>query len=207
MMTTTHFWWLRHAPVVDNGGLIYGGAEIDADTSHKPTYEALARLLPKSATFICSNLSRTAQTLAAVREQGRHDIPSHIPTDERLNEQSLGDWHGQPIQNVFPHGGPWPHFWMLNANERAPGGESFADLCARVTPAIHEMVETYAGSNIVVGAHGGTIRAAIALALNLQPSAALAFSIENCSITRIDHLKRSNSQQAWRVSGTNLPPC
>ena len=205
-MTTTQFWWLRHAPVVDNGGLVYGGAEIDADTSHDPTYTALSKILPSPAIFICSGLSRTTQTLQAVRKQGRKDIPRNIPTDSRLNEQSLGDWHGKPIKDVFPNGGPWPQFWMLEAEKRAPGGESFNDLCLRVNPAIQEMTRTYEGKSIVIAAHGGTIRAAIALALQLKPSSALAFTIENCSITRIDHIKGSGSQEAWRISGTNLTP-
>jgi hypothetical protein len=37
---------------------------------------------------------------------------------------------------------------------------------------------------IVAVAHGGTIRAAIALALNLPPQGGLAFAIENCASRR-----------------------
>ena len=33
--------------------------------------------------------------------------------------------------------------------------------------------------------HGGTIRAALGVALALAPQAALAFSTDNCSLTRI----------------------
>lgn len=205
-MTTTRFWWVRHAPVVDNGGLIYGGSEIDADVSDLPVFEGLARTLPKPATFLASGLSRARQTLAAVRAAGRDDIPETIALDPRLNEQSLGDWHGLPIREVFPKGGPWPGFWMMPANERAPGGESFADLCARAAPAIEEIAAAHRGGHVVVAAHGGTIRAALAHALDLEPSAALAFSVENCSVTRIDHIAGQNGAAAWRVAGVNLAP-
>jgi alpha-ribazole phosphatase len=202
-MTTTRFWWVRHAPVVDNGGRIYGGAEIDADVSDNSTFASLAKALPQPAVFLTSALSRTHQTLAAVRAQGRDDIPESPPADARLNEQSLGDWHGQRISDVFPTGGPWPGFWMMPANERAPNGESFADLCERVAPAIHDIQAAHAGQDIVIGAHGGSIRAALRLALDITPEAALAFSIDNCSITRIDHLSAPGSRRAWRVVGTN----
>ncbi len=202
-MTTTRFWWVRHAPVINNGGLIYGGSEIDADTGDTSVFARLAETVPRPAVFVTSALRRTAQTLAAVREHGRDDIPEAPPADPRLNEQSLGHWHGQPIREVFPRGGPWPGFWMLAAEERAPGGESFADLCARVAPAVHDLASDHAGRDIVVGAHGGTIRAALALALDLSPAAALAFSVENCSITRIDHIESEHGHAAWRVVATN----
>ena len=37
-------------------------------------------------------------------------------------------------------------------------------------------------------AHGGPIRAALALALGIEPERALAFAIANCSLTRLDHI-------------------
>ena len=51
------------------------------------------------------------------------------------------------------------------------------------------MVEMYSGRDVIVVAHGSTIRAVLALALDLKHEAALAFTIENCSITRIDHIE------------------
>lgn len=201
----THFWWVRHAPVVDNGGRIYGGAEIDADTSDTALFRGLARQLPKNAVFQASALSRTRQTLAAVRRAGRTDIPERVPEDARLNEQSLGDWHGRPIAEIYADGWEWPGFWMLSAEARAPGGETFVEVCARVANAIEDMAADHPGRHIVVAAHGGVIRAALAQALGLPPAQALGFSIGNCSITRIDRLQRGD-EVAWRVGGVNLPP-
>ena len=53
---------------------------------------------------------------------------------------------------------------------------------------------------------GGTIRAALALALDLDPEAALAFTIENCSITRIDRIDGPGMGHGWRVARVNQPP-
>ena len=83
----------------------------------------------------------------------------------------------------------------------APGGESFLAVIERVSRALNRLVETY-----IAVAHGGTIRAALALALDLAPEAALAFTIENCSVTRIDHIDGPGMGHGWRVVTVNRPP-
>jgi broad specificity phosphatase PhoE len=89
--------------------------------------------------------------------------------------------------------------------ERAPGGESFDDLYARVTPAIDRLSTEHFGRDIVAVTHGGTIKAAIGHALKLSTDAALAFAIDNCSITRLDQL-RTGSGSLWRVVSINHRP-
>ena len=63
--------------------------------------------------------------------------------------------------------------------------------------------ETYSGRDIIAVAHGGTIRAALALALD--PEAALAFTIENCSFTRINRIDGPSMGHGWRVVRVNEP--
>jgi alpha-ribazole phosphatase len=46
--------------------------------------------------------------------------------------------------------------------------------------------------------HSGTIRAALCIALDIDPEAALRFVIQPLSITRIDHLRNG-----WRVVSVN----
>ena len=71
---------------------------------------------------------------------------------------------------------------------------------------IEWLVAEHAGRDIIAVAHGGTIRAALALALDLAPEAALAFTIENCSVTRIDHIDGPGMGHGWRVVTVNRPP-
>ena len=68
-----------------------------------------------------------------------------------------------------------------------------------------EVAAAYPGKHVVIAAHGGTIRAALAQALNLAPAQALAFSIDNCSTTRIDHFLSDDGDVAWGVPAVNLP--
>ena len=52
--------------------------------------------------------------------------------------------------------------------------------------------------DVVLVAHSGTVRAALAIALELEPDAALRFVIDPLSLTRIDRLERG-----WRVVAVN----
>ena len=77
--------------------------------------------------------------------------------------------------------------WFADINEPAPGGESFMDLYNRTTRAIDRIMTEHAGKDIIAVAHGGTIKAAVGLALGGQVEAGLAFDIDNVSVTRLDH--------------------
>ena len=96
-------------------------------------------------------------------------------------------------------------YWFGPAEEKPDGGESFVDLVDRVRPAIVEQTRAHEGRDIVSVAHGGSIRAAIAVALDLSPQAVLAFGIENCALTRLDHYKGANGE-GWRVVMINHQP-
>jgi broad specificity phosphatase PhoE len=103
-------------------------------------------------------------------------------------------------------GGAFHRFWHAPAHEHVPGGESFVDVMQRVARAIHQVLDANRGRDIIAVAHGGTIRAALGLALGLEPEACLAFTMENCSITRIDHSDGPGMGHGWRVVTVNRPP-
>ena len=124
-----------------------------------------------------------------------------------LAEQHFGVWQGLAYEELHQRrAGEFHRFWHAPAHQVVPGGESFLAVIERVSRAVHQLVETYAGRDVIAVAHGGTIRAALALALGLDPEAALAFTIENCSITRIDHIHGAGMGHGWRVVTVNRPP-
>jgi broad specificity phosphatase PhoE len=205
MPRETHWWWIRHAPVPENER-IYGQRDVDCDCSNLDIFHALARELPKGAVWLTSNLSRTVRTADAVIDamdaQSRpKQKPFAVP---ELAEQHLGEWQGVDRKEFYRTRKPAP-FWFGPAHERPPGGESFNDLIARVRPAIERITEEYAGRDIIAVAHGGTIKAMLAIALELSPDRALAFNIDNCSITRADHLRREDGD-FWRIAAVNHRP-
>ena len=117
-------------------------------------------------------------------------------------EQSFGDWNGGKWQDLPRE--EMNAFWTNYAEQKAPAGESFRELTERVHPKILQMSADYRDQDLVVVAHAGTIRAALALALEIPLNAALNMAISNLSLTRIDAFPDENPY-AWRVDGANLP--
>jgi alpha-ribazole phosphatase len=198
----TRWWWIRHAPVPDSLR-IYGQADVDCDCSSAEVFAALARELPRDAVWLTSNLSRTRQTAAAILAAMDHAAaPAPVP---EFAEQHLGEWQGQVRAEFFAGRDRAKHpFWFGPADERPPGGETYAEVCARVAPAIERLSVQYAGRNIVAVAHGGSIRAALGHALGLDANAVLAFVIDNCSLTRMDRIGEDGG--FWRVAAVNHRP-
>jgi len=206
----TRLWWIRHAPV-DHGGRVYGQLDLSCDCSENAIFSGLAGQLPRDAVWVTSNLRRTHETAAAIVRAGLPG-PQRIPGPEAiaiadLAEQHFGQWQGLAHEDLRQsRAGDFHRFWHAPALEAAPGGESFLAVIERVSRAIRQLVETYPGRHVIAVAHGGTIRAALALALGLDPETALAFTIENCSITRIDHIEGPGMGHGWRVVTVNRPP-
>ncbi len=212
MTTTTRWWWIRHAPV-NSGGRIYGQSDPPADCSDPVTFPALAAALPEGAAWVASHLRRTHQTAEAILAH-RGDAPG-LRIEERLAEQDFGDWQGMSHAELAERrDGAWHRFWLAPAAEAPPGGESFVQVCDRVSAAVRELSAELAGADVVAVAHGGTIRAALALALGLDPERALALAVDNCSLTRIDHIAGPAGSHAqdgdrsgvWRVVRVNQGP-
>ncbi|GJD48403.1 phosphoglycerate mutase GpmB [Methylobacterium crusticola] len=205
----TRWWWVRHAPVRGDGGRIYGGADIACDCGDAHVFAGLAPVLPGGAVWVASHLGRTRQTAEALwqaRDFSRDGAAPVLTALPALAEQNLGDWQGQDRARFFAERQPAAaSHWFAPADERPPGGESFAELCDRVGGAIRDLTAEHRGGDIVAVAHGGTIRAAIALALGLPPQGGLAFAIENCSLTRLDHYD-SPEGAGWRVGMVNGQP-
>jgi alpha-ribazole phosphatase len=85
-------------------------------------------------------------------------------------------------------------FWKSPASNAPPGGESFVDQIARTIAGL----ASFPAGDVVLVVHSGTIRAALAIALDLTPEAALRFAIDPLSLTRIDRL-----DNGWRVVAVN----
>jgi alpha-ribazole phosphatase len=200
---TVRWWWVRHAPVPD-GGRIYGQHDLDCDCSEEHIFAAVAKCLPTNALWITSHLARTKQTATALRAAmgGAGGEPVVVP---EFAEQHLGEWQGLARKEFFASREQRHHFWFGPANEQPPGGESFGDLVERAKAAIVRLTREHADRDIIAVGHGGTIKAALALALELDPEACLAFVIDNCSITRLDYLG-GDARYHWRVAAVNHRP-
>jgi broad specificity phosphatase PhoE len=127
-----------------------------------------------------------------------------MPHEKAFAEQHLGQLQGMN-RKAYVASLPAGSQWLTGVDEPAPGGESFMDLYNRACSAIARITREQAGRDVIAVAHGGTIRAAVGLALGSQPEKGLAFDIDNCSVTRLDHIA-SGSETVWRLPMVNQQP-
>ncbi len=199
----TRWWWVRHAPVRSDGGNIYGQTDITCDTSDREVFEAVAKILARGAVWVASNLKRTHQTAEALWDAG-FPRPAGMAKEADFAEQNLGRWQGMN-RAAFLASLPPGSSWFADIGEPAPGGESFMDLYDRVTSAIDRIMRQQAGRDIIAVGHGGTIKAAVGLALGGLVEKGLGFDIDNCSVTRLDHYA-SEGRGNWRLPFVNQQP-
>jgi alpha-ribazole phosphatase len=178
-------WLVRHAPVAGPKGVIHDSGA-PADVSDVAAFAALRARLPKAASF-ASPSRRTLETAAAL---GLRPV-----AEPNYREQNFGEWTGRRHDDLARElGAAYDEFWRRPAANRPPGGESFADQIVRV----HDGFGRLPPGDVVLVVHSGTVRAALAIALEMAPEPALRFVIDPLSLTRIDRL-----QGGWRVVGVN----
>jgi alpha-ribazole phosphatase len=186
MTNEARLWLIRHAPVARPRGIIHD-SDAPADLSDHAAFAALQEKLPKDAHVLASPSRRTMETAQSL---GLAPVP-----DARLREQNFGAWTGRRHAEIEAELGAGYHaFWQKPATNRPPGGESFADQIGRVRACLAALP---AGDAILV-VHSGTVRAALAIALDGAPESALRFVIDPLSLTRIDRLA-----EGWRIVHVN----
>ena len=208
MSATKRWWWVRHAPVAGAGGRIYGQIDVACETGDREAFRALAAGLPRDAAWFVSPLQRTQQTFAAIAAV--HGEALARPTVEpAFAEQHFGRWQGHSWPEMqAADRALYEAFWRNPTRTAPPGGESFLAQMRRTARAIARLTATTAAADVVCIAHAGTIRAAVALALNLTPEGAMALVIDNLSTTRLEHVEDGllrGEARCWRVRSVNQP--
>ena len=160
-MTRRRIFLVRHGETDWNlAGRLQGSHDIPLNDLGREQAADTARVVDRlsggaaSLDFVASPLSRASQTMAILRaELGLP--PDGFRRDTRLREIGFGRWEGatwpelrrrDPVSLAARDADPW--------NFTPPGGESYAELSARVLTAIDELT----GDSVVV-THGGVVRA------------------------------------------------
>jgi alpha-ribazole phosphatase len=144
--------FLRHPPLPQMRGRCYGRLDVALPSEVFASAAASLRAdAPDHALWSLPVISSPAQRchgLAQACANGRN-----IATDARLLEMDFGDWENQVWSDVPREA---LDRWACDvAGFRPPGGESFADLIARVGAAL----DALSGPHLIV-AHAGVVRAA-----------------------------------------------
>jgi glucosyl-3-phosphoglycerate phosphatase len=134
-----------------------------------------------------SPTGRALQTLAVIAEHLELDWHS-ARTDARLSEIGMGDWSGAYYRDVVAEGGPVFDSDTLLFVRRAPGGESYGDVAARLADWLGERAEE-TGDRLVL-MHGMSSRVLRGLLTNARPhpdcGAPVAAGLPQGSVSEIE---------------------
>lgn len=118
-----------------------------------------------------SALKRAQITLDLMLEElGQQGLPT--VKDQALNERDYGDLCGLNKDDARKRwGDEQVHKWRRSYDIAPPGGESLKDTAARVLPYYEAKIlpEVLAGRNVLVSAHGNSLRALIMKLDKLTP--------------------------------------
>lgn len=110
-----------------------------------------------------SKLVRAQKTLELMLEElGQSGLETH--EDLALNERDYGDLSGFNKEEMAKKvGAEQVHIWRRSYDVAPPGGESLKDTAERTLPYFNGtiMPEIMAGKNVVVAAHGNSLRAIV----------------------------------------------
>ena len=157
-----------------------------------------------------SELKRANDTLDIILKGLRQEIP--IEKNLALNERDYGDLVGQnKAEAAKKFGDEQVQIWRRSYDIPPPGGESLKDTADRVIPYLNEKIlpEVYSGKNIIVSAHGNSIRAIVMALKEFTPEEILKteigwcepwiFEFENKKLINLEIKARPNSKSMSKL--------
>ena len=158
-----------------------------------------------------SDLIRAKNTLSIILEGiNQKDIP--VIENMALNERDYGDLIGQnKVEAAEQFGEEQVHIWRRSFDTPPPGGESLKDTADRVIPYLkNEIMPLISnGKNILISAHGNSIRAIVMNLQNYSPEQILRteigwcepwiFEFENNNVVNLEIVSRPGNKSMSRL--------
>ncbi len=150
---------------------------VDVPLTDKGREEAknAGRLIKESGIKInvayTSQLSRAIETLEIILKELGENIP--VIKDYHLNERHYGDLQGlNKAETARIYGDEQVKLWRRSYDVKPPGGESLEDTQKRTVPFFKNTIMldlTYYKKNVLVVAHGNSLRSIVMYLDNISP--------------------------------------
>jgi 2,3-bisphosphoglycerate-dependent phosphoglycerate mutase len=128
-----------------------------------------------------SVLKRAIDTLTiSLEAAGQPNVPTQY--DAAINERMYGDLQGlNKAEVALQYGDEQVKIWRRSYDVAPPNGESLKDTAARAIPYFENKIlpEVKAGKNVLVSAHGNSLRAIVMKLDNLSREEVLELNIPN----------------------------
>jgi len=173
---------VRHGQTPANAeGRLLGRADPPLDATGVAQAEALAAAAgdwPGPVRVVSSPLRRCTETAAAIAAA----VGATVEVDERWIELDYGQLEGTPLAEVPPE--VW-RAWRSDLTFRPPGGETLAELGARVRAACDDIEGVAGAEEVVVVSHVSPIKAAVAWTLGVDDSVTWRLFVAPASVSRV----------------------
>jgi len=175
---------VRHGQTPTTGSTLPGRAPglhlADAGREQAEAVAARIAELPKVDAVYASPLERTRETAAPIAKA----LGLRTKAEKGLLECDFGDWTGKKLKDLMklPE---WKTVQRYPSGFRFPGGESFAEMQARITGALQRIASDHCGQVVVAVSHADPIKAAVAAALGTHLDLFQRIVVSPCSVTAI----------------------
>ena len=193
-------WYLvRHGETKWNrNGRIQGHSDVPRNDRGRRQVKMLAKRLSNCSFSVVysSDLSRATETARAIVE----DAEMPVLTDPDLREFSYGEWEGLTLEEVETQ---YPRALAERTGKgnntfTAPGGEDTTHMLKRVRRFYTRTVERRDNAeNILIVAHGGSIRALIVCLLGLTDDHFWSFRVDCGSLSVISNELDGRVLELW----------
>ena len=127
-----------------------------------------------------SNLIRAKRTAEIVLSANSASFDVETKIDWRLNERNYGSLQGQnKAETAEKHGSEQVRIWRRSFDVAPPDGESLEMTAKRTIPYFKEEIisDLEAGMNVLVSAHGNSLRSIVMYIEGISPSDIVSFEI------------------------------
>jgi len=176
---------VRHGEVLSNREFRYVGSRdeplADSGVEQAERIAAALAALPVRAVY-SSPLSRARETgrrIAAARV-----VPLRL--EERLREQSFGEWEGLTRAEVLRRDEERLLCWEADLGTAPPGGESLASVQARALDLVGDLAREHRGEWIVLVSHVGPVKALLCAALGAPLATACRMFLDPGTLSVVD---------------------
>ncbi len=128
-----------------------------------------------------SPLERTRETAGIIGNRLNLDSESR----DRLLEIDFGEWSGLDFEQLDQSDG-WDQFNSFRAGTRIPGGETVAEVQARMVAEILYLTNRHPASSIAVVGHSDPLKTLIACFLGVPLSLMRGFSLSTASVSILE---------------------
>tara|TARA_B100001250_G_scaffold382930_1_gene376495 strand:- start:2202 stop:2810 length:609 start_codon:yes stop_codon:yes gene_type:complete len=127
-----------------------------------------------------SDLIRAKRTAEIVMSSNAVSEGISTKSDWRLNERNYGDLQGlNKAETAEKHGSEQVHIWRRSFDVAPPGGESLEMTAERTIPYFEDEIlpDLEAGMNVLVSAHGNSLRSIVMHIEKISPEDIVSFEI------------------------------